>query len=282
MRTNHQGVALIQVLFMTAIMSIIAIQFVKTARNQVSIAQGFNDRLQAELHLKTAKSRLLFTLFKYDANNLSDQVINGAKWNLRGTPFQLYEDVNVSVSSATAFLSLVSAPDEYLIKVFLSVGVEESQARKIVNSIKDWIDSDDVITANGAENGFYKSLGMLTRNGTMQHISELKVIRGMTPEIYQAVKSLFTIYTTISINPMLTSERLDRAIFSENIAKQLATAKKTQNFTENTWKGIVGSRQFQFIDLYPGSVFIVEMSARFNDVVVTERFDVKVKSQKGM
>jgi hypothetical protein len=79
---------------------------------------------------------------------------------------------------------------------------------------------------------------------------------------------------------MLTSNQLDRAIFNENLAAQIGSAKQTQNFTENTWKGIVGSRQFQFVDLYPGSIFMVEISARFNDVVVTERFDVKIKSQQ--
>lgn len=60
---------------------------------------------------------------------------------------------------------------------------------EIINALKDWMDTgdDDAITGlSGAENDYYAGLPnpYSAANAPMQHIGELLLIKGMTPELY--------------------------------------------------------------------------------------------------
>jgi general secretion pathway protein K len=66
------------------------------------------------------------------------------------------------------------------------MGVDPSDATPIVNSILDWIDVDDQTRPEGAETDYYQNLRppYAAKNGPIDDISELLLIRGITPEIY--------------------------------------------------------------------------------------------------
>jgi general secretion pathway protein K len=60
----------------------------------------------------------------------------------------------------------------------------------IINSIKDWLDSDDNITGlSGAESDYYLSLDppYSAKNGPFDHLSELRMVNGVTPEIFDGI-----------------------------------------------------------------------------------------------
>ena len=61
---KHQqtGVALIQVLLVCSIISILAIHLSYTAREQVATAAAFEQRIKATQALKTAQSKIIYTL----------------------------------------------------------------------------------------------------------------------------------------------------------------------------------------------------------------------------
>ena len=66
--------------------------------------------------------------------------------------------------------------------------LEETEPLTIINSIKDWIDKDeDIITGlNGAESDYYQDLDppYACRNAPFDHLSEVRLVRGITPEIF--------------------------------------------------------------------------------------------------
>jgi general secretion pathway protein K len=66
------------------------------------------------------------------------------------------------------------------------MGVAPGEATPVVNSIIDWIDADDHTHPEGAESEFYQSLSppYLAKNGPIDDITELLLIKGVTPEIY--------------------------------------------------------------------------------------------------
>jgi general secretion pathway protein K len=66
---------------------------------------------------------------------------------------------------------------------------EDSDPVAIVNSVKDWLDrgDDDATTGlSGAESNYYKDLDppYASRNGPIPNLSELLLIKGITPELY--------------------------------------------------------------------------------------------------
>lgn len=79
-------------------------------------------------------------------------------------------------------LDAVSAVDE-------NVDIEPDVADTIVESTIDWIDPDDTAEYNGAEADAYTSLQPPYRaaNFWFTSVSELRAVRGVTPEIYTAL-----------------------------------------------------------------------------------------------
>ena len=72
---------------------------------------------------------------------------------------------------------------------------EEVEPATIINSMKDWLDSgdDDLITGlNGAESDYYEDLDppYACRNGPIPHLSELALVRGITPELFVGLPEL--------------------------------------------------------------------------------------------
>ncbi len=66
---------------------------------------------------------------------------------------------------------------------------DDSDPQAIINSVKDWLDSadDDAITGlSGAESEYYEELDppYASRNGPLPDISELLMIKGITPALY--------------------------------------------------------------------------------------------------
>ncbi|MCP4624291.1 MAG: general secretion pathway protein GspK [bacterium] len=65
----------------------------------------------------------------------------------------------------------------------------DSDPTAIINSVKDWLDSadDDATTGlSGAESSYYEDLDppYASRNGPIQDLNELLMIKGITPQIY--------------------------------------------------------------------------------------------------
>ncbi len=66
------------------------------------------------------------------------------------------------------------------------IGVDASQISTIIGSIEDWLDRDDDTHTSGAETEYYKSLSppYVAKNGPIDDISELLLIKGVTPDVY--------------------------------------------------------------------------------------------------
>lgn len=82
--------------------------------------------------------------------------------------------------------------------------VDQFAASALMDSIADWIDTDDEPRLNGAESAFYVGLNPSYRpaNRPMASVSELLAVANMTPEIYQALRPVVTVWpeTPVGIN----------------------------------------------------------------------------------
>jgi general secretion pathway protein K len=72
--------------------------------------------------------------------------------------------------------------------------MEETHPLTIINSVKDWLDKDeDLITGlNGAESDYYQELDppYACKNGPFDHISEVRLVKGITPEVFNGIGEL--------------------------------------------------------------------------------------------
>lgn len=72
-------------------------------------------------------------------------------------------------------------------------GIEETDKDTILDSLKDWLDKDDLETPlNGAESDYYEGLTppYECKNGPFDHISEVRLVKGITPEVFNGIGEL--------------------------------------------------------------------------------------------
>jgi general secretion pathway protein K len=83
------------------------------------------------------------------------------------------------------------ADQPMLEQALLLMGVNAGDYPTIVNSILDWIDRDNVTRVQGAEDDYYQSLEppYSAKNGPIDSLSELLLVRGVTPDLYWGPKS---------------------------------------------------------------------------------------------
>jgi type II secretory pathway component PulK len=93
--------------------------------------------------------------------------------------------------------SLDESKKDVFKRLLLVRGVSESEVEAIIDSLIDWLDSNDQTQPRGAENRYYESLPepYPCRNGPMANLEELILVKGVTPDIYDNIKKDLTIYT---------------------------------------------------------------------------------------
>lgn len=103
-------------------------------------------------------------------------------------------------------------------------GLEERRVGEILDGIKDWIDKDDETTGTGgAESAYYSTLKRpyAVKNGPLDCIDELLMIKGMTKELYYGTRDkpglnrLLTVYGDGRININTAPKLVLRALSRE-------------------------------------------------------------------
>lgn len=186
--------------------------------------------------------------------------------NLIGTVSATGESSNLTIDQAVFLRLLLTLENEQ------GALLQDFEARSLIQAIGDWLDTDRNPRVDGAEDLEYQSRQPPYRaaNQPMVSPSELKAVRGMTPEIYQALQDLVTVWpldgskinihtapasvlralpgtansrplSLLEIEPLLqlresegfesVEELLQHPIFKDNVAADLATMLDQQSNT---------------------------------------------------
>lgn len=263
----------------TAIMSLIALSFTYAAREQVETAQMYKDKLLAEIKLKEAKSILLSTLFSKDSHQLTEASVEGVRWNFRNQPF-VVADVKVRIQSTAGLFSLISTTDEYWVRLLSQLGVSSTEQTQMMAALRDWQDKDANRRYQGAEDTDYAATDVKRpRDGTIQSISELKAVKGISSSLFEQLKPLVTPYMTSAFNPALAPERLIRAVFADELAEQILQLQQQGKLTQQAWWDLTKMTNYEGILIHPFNQFHIELQASVGNAKALERFDLEIQSQ---
>jgi len=119
------------------------------------------------------------------------------------------------------------------------------EAAGIVEAIIDWIDEDDeVLGFGGAESSYYQGLETpySPRNGPMEFIEELLLIRGITPELYYGTEG------TAGLATLVTPYGSDGRI-NINTADPLVLGALSELIEPDMVDGMLSYRDFEDNDL---------------------------------
>jgi general secretion pathway protein K len=192
------------VLWVVAILSVIVLEFCFAMRTEVNIANHYKEELQlyamAEGGVERAIAELIYkhdTRVQQARKTLKPEEVPPEKmeWVTDGRPYLLPFDqgvCKVRVMSEAGKININAISESLLRKIVGNLGLEEEERDRVVDSILDWRDSDDLYRVNGAENDYYQSLKEPydCKNGNLDSIEELLLVRGVTPDLFYGKKGI--------------------------------------------------------------------------------------------
>lgn len=201
---NSKGVALIMVLWVIAVLSVIALEFTFAMRTELNLTRHYQEEVLLSAHSRGGVQRAIAELvYKHDPR--IQQLRKGLKieeipeekreWMADGRPYLLPYDrgnCEIRVMSEAGKVNINSVSDATLRKIITQMGLEGEERDVVTDSILDWRDPDDFYRLNGAENDYYQSLKEPYRckNGPLDSIEELLLVRGVTPALFYGRKTI--------------------------------------------------------------------------------------------
>ncbi len=208
---NNRGIALFITLAIITVLFVVTLELSRKSRSAVISSGLTRDRLtllhMASSGIQAGLSLLIKDRTESDFDSLQEDWANPEKISeiLKDIPFDSGH-VNLKINDELGKIqvnALVSFPEgrkfvprqQQLWSRFLEqfadpdTDAEDMKPTAIIHSIKDWLDSgdDDAITGlQGAESDYYQGLDppYPSKNGPLDHLGELALVKGITPDFF--------------------------------------------------------------------------------------------------
>lgn len=207
---DQAGIALIIVLWITTLLMLIASSFIYAMRTDVHIVANSLARARLEATADAAVQRGILELLKPPQlpNRWSSDGVP-QPWNYQGVA------VDVSMTDESGKIDINTVSDVLLRGLFLAQGMKDEEVAAVTDAILDWRDPDSLKRLHGAEEAEYLAAGYSYKpaNAAFQSIEELRLVMGITPELFNKVAPLITIYSRqAGINASIASREVLRAL----------------------------------------------------------------------
>lgn len=261
MRLLHEerGAALILVLWVTLLLTMIAAAFAASVRVEGRAALNAREEAQAQALAVAGFNQAVAELMgEWDYNALTEdgqtalvRLAGGQASSPQSGPAVREGKLGQGrfryrVLDEERRINVNLADRKTLIRLLEGVGIASGAERDIVaDSILDWIDEDSLHRLNGAEDNYYRGLtpSYGAKNGPMDSIEELRLVRGVTPEIYQLLAPYLTVWGSGKVNINTADETLLQLLFPDQ-AQAILAQRKVQPYVQPQFGGVVRSTAF--------------------------------------
>lgn len=174
-RGSEKGVALLQALLLTMIVSLLALQLSLTAREQVTTAQMLESRLEADLLSHSLEVESLFNLMTMEdrAPSFAGRWQGAAEARAGRQRFELGNGVEVVVSDLSGRLPLRLPQHPLWSPTIESLGISPGLVDEFLNELRDVQDEDQLNASMGTETAV-TGIGVPYPNRFIQLPSELE------------------------------------------------------------------------------------------------------------
>jgi len=192
------GFVLVMVLWLIALLTIIALGLAYNSRQAVQGASGITGAVQARY---LAEGGVQLALMNLLAREPQDRLLGDGETldiNLPGGA------VALTVTDEAGKFDLNTASAEMMSRLFVSFDLAPADADALADALVDYRDEDDLKGLNGAEDPDYEAAGLPweAKDSAFTDIEELQRVFGMPPWLYRAVLPYVTIYSQArGVNP---------------------------------------------------------------------------------
>ena len=236
-----EGIALVQVLVIVAILMVMGVSFINETRDNIQIATWNNDRLAAQVANKDMESALLYELITIDRS--VDGVPSGTsplsqRWNFWGDYFDASQITRVAIQDQSSLLHVHYPEPEYFTQLAVGLGYSPDEAAGLLDELLDWQDLDDTPRNNGAEQSQYGAEAI--RNGAVQSVTDLRFLPSLKPETASEMLSQLTLFRRGGLNIFNANETLIAALTNPTAAAQVTALRATREIDAASFQRITG------------------------------------------
>ncbi|MFN1532431.1 MULTISPECIES: hypothetical protein [Vibrio harveyi group] len=263
--TKQSGVALLQVLLMSAVISVLALQMSYSAKDKVSIAQVIQDKVMAEVALRSMESELLFALstVRWVKDEQHENKL-ARIWNFYGSPFE-YEDIGtITIQDNSGLISVFNGGDRSTVERALErlLG-SKHQARVARNALIDTQGFQNSTNEVGISGQFFQS-----RQEMLRALKELGI-----------PSSKAEVFTRIPYSAYLPLQAPDESLklwLPERQAKAVIESRQNGELTPQLFTQLTGLRKSDYMLFYPSGRFIITLKKQIGDARVQRKMFINV------
>lgn len=226
-RKSETGAALLAVLMLVAVIGVIAAASLE--RMKIATRQSINMAAidQARAYGFAAESVALSRVADLVGRDPGKTTLDG-DWQGREIPFPIdggtataklldggncFNLNSVVTGDVSTRLGARPVAIEQFAALMIILGIQPNDARLLSLALADWVDSDSTPLSGGAEDGSYAraEIPYRTANTLMVDASEIRLLAGMTPEIYATIRPWvcalpITELSPINVNTLLPAQ----------------------------------------------------------------------------
>ncbi len=225
---RQRGVALVQVLLVTAIIILLVMQLSLTAAEQVRRAQALQDRSEAALYLHSREVALFYTML---TESLVPSSASGnpyaASWNFHGEPF-VVDGLEITLQDRSGLMPFPVSGVTDFEQLLTVLGLGPTRAREMAENLAHWL---GIRLPGGGLPG-----DATMRGGTgdpVQYFGELRFLAGMDEPLYGKLAELMTLYPTRGFNPLTAPAPLLRMRMPESTLRAVLAARRKGELDQN-------------------------------------------------
>lgn len=263
--TKQSGVALLQVLLMSAVISVLALQMSYSAKDKVSIAQVIQDKVMAEVAVRTMESELLFALSTARwAKDEQHENKLAQIWNFYGSPFE-YEDIGtITIQDNSGLISVFNGGERSTVeRAFERLLGSKHQARVARNALIDKQGFQSSTNDTGLSGQFFQS-----RKEMLRALEEVGIS-----------SSKAEVFTRIPYSAYLPLQAPDESLklwLPERQAKAVIESRQNGELTPQLFTQLTGLRKSDYMLFYPSGRFIITLKKQIGDARVQRKMFINV------
>ena len=275
--TTQTGIALVQVLIISLILSSLAIFISQAVKSQVNTVRQMQQAFELRLKLESVEAQLLQTLLTeqpyVNVNSFNPLV---TKWNFYGKKFAIDDNTNVAIQDLSSLINLNIIDRRLMLSMLFKLGVDESESYIFLDSLLDWVDADDFKRINGAESQYYKSQNVPgPRNGYIQSMAEVNFVKGAHILSDEQWSKYFSTELVSGFNPLnAPTQILSAFIKADNIVNQVIELRENNQLNMLKFYQLTGIEDDEFITFATGSRFLVKITVERGNQRVSKQFTV--------
>jgi general secretion pathway protein K len=250
------------------LLSAVAIAFLTSSTTSYRLSRNAAEAAQWEAVAEAAIARTVLGLLDPRRER---------RWRVDGVPQEYsFEGVRmrIAVQDELGRIDLNHADRSLLAGLFQSVGLGMDAAAGLADKVLDWRGSGPGKRLSGAQEPDYRAAGQshAPRNGPFQSVDELKLVLGVTPDLYRRAEPALTVYSGRQfLDPQFAPAAALAALPGQS--REVAAAVIASRRSQGTRAGIIdptvplGGRAFSIkLELErPGGTLTREVVVRLTD-----------------